>query len=106
VPPAVTAASAAPAVGGDRAPGGGAVELQHHAHLVGQHQRLDAAAQGRLQLGRRGDVALPRVERDADLQPFTMHIGHRGRQRSSPDTREVGAVLGRRLALSFPVGTF
>ena len=55
---------------------GEAIELQHHIDIIGQHRGLDAAAQvgqaqchHRLaQLGRAGNIAVPRVEGDAHLR--------------------------------------
>ena len=57
------------------------IELQDDDGLVRHHQRLDLAAQaaqaerhdGRPQLGRAGDVAVPLVERDARLLPLLTH---------------------------------
>jgi hypothetical protein len=57
---------------------GETIELQNDADVVGQQQRLDPPAQTaqaqcgyRLaQLRRAGDVAVPRVERDADFKPL------------------------------------
>jgi hypothetical protein len=59
--------------------------------FVGQHQRLKPTAQavqaqrhdGRLQLGRTGDVALPRVKRDADIKPVGVHGSPCPHQRST-----------------------
>ena len=60
---------------------GETVKLQDDADVVGQQRDLDAAAQAaqaqwdyRLsQLGRGGDVALRRIEGDADFKPLVRH---------------------------------
>jgi hypothetical protein len=57
---------------------GETVKLQNHVEVIRQLRDLDALAQAgqaqcdyRLtQLGRAGDVNVPRVERDADLKPL------------------------------------
>ena len=62
-------------------PLGEAVELQHDAHVVGQHHDLDPPAQAaeaqchhRLaQLGRAGDISAARVLGHADLKPPVTH---------------------------------
>jgi len=71
---------------------GETIELQDHVDVVGQHQRLDAAAQaaqaerrhGLAQLGHGADVTTPLVEGDADLKPLVTHwyLAHRALDRT------------------------
>ena len=70
---------------------GAAVELQDD--VVGHQSDLDALAQAGqaqcdyrlMQLGRAGDVAVPRVERDADFKPL-VNVALRAEDRSrAPD---------------------
>jgi hypothetical protein len=64
-------------------PLGETIELQHDADVIRQHRDLDLTAQsaqaerhdGRPQLGRAADVAVPLVEGDAHLQPLS-RIGY------------------------------
>jgi hypothetical protein len=60
------------------------VEDGPHVDVVGQHQRLDAAAQaaqaerrhGLPQVGRAGDVAAPLIEAEGDLSNRSSRIGY------------------------------